>query len=400
MSSSAALRALFHPHEPEQFVEAARANKRLFLSTDRASVFADLLPWPSIAPLISIEGLIAGKIRAMRQGRDLPLEMLTAVSDSKGRRVLAPDVLQQLCHQGLSLILNSIDSRVPAIEAMNAMIERYLRCRTFTNAYISFRRDSAFKAHYDNHNVLILQIHGSKRWWCHGQVDRLPVRNRSFTRLDQLPSAEWEHVLEPGDMLFIPRGDVHHAQVEDENSVHLTVTMIPPNGEDVLKWLGRQSLKMELAREDIPPMATVEELSVRTHLYKEMLRDLIDGLDLAEFLKDADRERPPARPINFGIAPIAEPGVLVQPSLRRHVPLELAFPGELEIKMGDATVRLSQDERRVLFLLLERDSLTVAELAATFPGIDVPVQVAALARKSVVFLFDTDISRGARQLFS
>ncbi len=135
---------------------------------------------------------------------------------------MAPEAIHTICaSRAPRLVLNSIERQIPAIAAMNAMIETLSALReTFTNAYVSFNRDSAFKAHFDPHNVLILQLHGRKRLWCYGQKTRSPWPAR------RLPTTSFRQrngkaFLEPGDILFVPRGDVHRACVEDVNSVHL-----------------------------------------------------------------------------------------------------------------------------------------------------------------------------------
>ena len=35
---------------------------------------------------------------------------------------------------------------------------------TQVNAYLSFSKGGAFKPHWDIHDVLVVQVHGNKRW--------------------------------------------------------------------------------------------------------------------------------------------------------------------------------------------------------------------------------------------
>lgn len=387
MSSTPALRDFFHPVDPAEIADAAMKDHRLFRNTNRADAFARLLPWERLNTLITSDALMSGRISLARLGRTLPLEMASLPGRPKSGDWVAPEAIHNLCQQGASLVLNSIERQIPAIAAMNAMIERYLRCETFTNAYVSFNRDSAFKAHFDPHNVLILQLHGRKRWWCYGQKDAFPMAGKTFAD-DQLPAAEWEGVLEPGDILFVPRGDVHRACVEDVNSVHLTVTMTPPTGADVFARLAQQTLGDERGRRYLNVLGDAGARQDDRDALRDMFHRMVDALDLDAFLADADRLRPAARPFNLGLLQSLSPQTEVQPALRRRIDLPEAQSGDVRVMIGGTTVTLTAAERDVLAALLAADSLTVAGLEATLPGRDVHTAVAGLARKALVFLFD------------
>lgn len=388
MSCTPALRDFFHPVNPAEIADAAMMDQRLFRRTDRAAAFARLLPWERLNTLITGDAMMSGRISLARLGRTLPLEMASLPGRPKTGDWVAPEAIHNLCQQGASLVLNSIERQIPAIAAMNAMIERYLRCETITNAYVSFNRDSAFKAHFDPHNVLILQLHGRKRWWCYGQKEVYPLAGKSFAD-DQLPAAEWEGVLEPGDFLFVPRGEVHRACVEDANSVHLTVTMTPPCGADVFARLAQQTLGEERGRRYLRVAGDAGARQEDRDALRDMFHRMVDALDLEAFLADADRQRPAARPFNLGFLQSLSPQTEVQPALRRRIGLPEAQGGDVRVMIGGTAVTLNAAERDVLAALLAADALTIAELEAALPGGDIQAAVAGLARKALVFLFDS-----------
>ena len=388
MMASRGLRNLFHPIDPGEILGAADENRLLFRHTDRSEMFARLLPWATLNTLILSEKLLSGSMGFWRQGRKVPWKMLGLSARKPDGDWPTADLVQSLCDQGMSIVLNNIGDDVPAIAAMNAMVERYLRCNTHTNAYASFKHDSAFGAHYDSHNVLVLQLHGSKRWWSHGQVASFPQEGKVFRSLEELPPAEWEGVLEPGDILFLPRGHVHRATANDTYSVHLAIGLTPPNGEDVLKWLARQALASERARQYIPAHAAPRALNQHCDDLRAMLHQMADKLDLADFLADADLARAPARPLNLGLSQALALATHVQPALRRRIALPPVHHGEARLCLGDMKVTLTVGERDVLAKLLDEDAMSLAELAEALPETDVKAAVASLARKSLIFLFE------------
>jgi hypothetical protein len=97
------------------------------------------------------------------------------------------------------------------------------------NAYITPPQNRGFDDHYDVHDVFVLQIEGTKRWIIHEPVHTDPLRDQPWTdrRSAVAEAAKGEAyidtVLEPGDVLYLPRGWLHAAQAQGEVSIHLTL---------------------------------------------------------------------------------------------------------------------------------------------------------------------------------
>ncbi len=97
------------------------------------------------------------------------------------------------------------------------------------NAYVTPPQNRGFDAHYDVHDVFVLQIAGTKRWIVHEPVHPDPLRDRPWTdhRTAVAEAARGEAhldtVLEPGDVLYLPRGWLHAAEAQGAVSIHLTL---------------------------------------------------------------------------------------------------------------------------------------------------------------------------------
>jgi hypothetical protein len=374
---------LFHPHDPALVEAAMLANTRLHLKDGNAAAFAKLLPWETLNTLPTAERLLDSELKIAQRGRDAWFDMAVPRAKHGEERPLRAEALHGLCDQGMSLVLNSVEKRVPAIAALNAMVERHFRARVATNAYVSFQAESAFPPHFDDHNVLVLQVHGSKRWFLHGQPYRYPLVNDRFPHPKDPGPVEAEILMEPGDLLFVPRGDVHWAEVAGPSSLHLTLTVQPTRGRDLLRWLGTVAEREEIGREDINPLEGPEAQAGRAERLRTMLRALADGLDLDAFQDEADQAREPVRPFNLGHLHELTPGTLVLPSLRRRI----ALPEDGKLGPAGGNASITAGEREVLKLLLARDGLTVGELATALTSADVTKAVNGLARKALVFLF-------------
>lgn len=109
------------------------------------------------------------------------------------------------------------------------------------NAYFTPPHAQGLAPHYDDHDVLVLQLHGAKRWRLHGEAVKWPRK----PMVDALPrafiKAQPEDVtLTPGDLLYLPRGFVHEAASQQSSSLHLTLSVQAATWANVIERLIEQ----------------------------------------------------------------------------------------------------------------------------------------------------------------
>lgn len=123
----------------------------------------------------------------------------------------------------------------PIAELCHALSE-YFRCSTYGNVFLTPKNARGFPPHYDTHDVVVLQLHGEKTWRFRGSGFRRPLaRHQLPTSLDpaSLPKG-FEVTLRPGDVLYVPRGEIHEASTATTSSMHLTVGIMSLTVEDVV----------------------------------------------------------------------------------------------------------------------------------------------------------------------
>lgn len=130
---------------------------------------------------------------------------------------------------GYTIVLESVQRYVRALAALLHSVEIELNFAAQVNAYITRPESQGFVCHYDDHDVLILQIRGSKMWHIYDGADVTP---HQMTRHDPVDSSALpppaDVCLETGDLLYIPRGRVHAAEATADVSVHLTLGLQAP----------------------------------------------------------------------------------------------------------------------------------------------------------------------------
>ena len=358
---------------------AVADENRLHLRGADSARIARLLPLDALNALMTGEGFFTGRFKLLRDGHVVPIDMFVR-RDGGGRRLDAAR-LASICGQGAAVFVEGIHAIVPAIAALTALLERRYRCTAGANLYAAFAGGSALKPHFDPYDVLVVQLHGQKRWTGFGQTYRHPVDGADFPQPASDPGpALWSESMAAGDLLYLPRGEVHRAEFDaGEMSVHLAIGLKPPLGADALRWLAKGALADEAGRESVRAIADPAERAAQQARLRALFARLAGDFDLDAFLAARDAERAPAQPLGLGLAETLEEGVRILPALRRRIAPD--SPAWEALSLGE-------DAGAVLALLLERESLSPGEIAAALgwePDRTIEA-VRALAAKALVFI--------------
>src|SRR3546814_3093203 len=126
--------------------------------------------------------------------------------------------LRNDCAAGFTIILNGLERYVGAVAELARGLEVELNFETQVNAYITPPGSQGFLPHYDDHDVIILQIQGSKRWHIYEQEGDVPsseLQQREIFVGEGLSPAT-QLILTAGDVLYVPRGRIHAAETRSE----------------------------------------------------------------------------------------------------------------------------------------------------------------------------------------
>jgi ribosomal protein L16 Arg81 hydroxylase len=132
---------------------------------------------------------------------------------------------------GYTIVMDGVEQYVRAVGTLARSLEVELNFPVQVNTYITPPGQPGLAPHYDDHDVLILQVQGSKIWHLYVGADRPPREIQRDTEkavaVEGLPAPTDVH-LEAGDVLYVPRGRVHAAETASEQSIHLTVGIHAP----------------------------------------------------------------------------------------------------------------------------------------------------------------------------
>jgi hypothetical protein len=134
-------------------------------------------------------------------------------------------------HHGYTVILNHLQDRWPPLRVLCRDFEEDLNASTpflikgpfNSNLYLTPRNAQAASPHYDDHDVFVLQLEGSKNWTLYNQLVRFPMEALADLPREELGSPLHTVHLSAGDLLYIPRGYPHEAATSEDYSMHLTI---------------------------------------------------------------------------------------------------------------------------------------------------------------------------------
>ncbi|XP_037813412.1 bifunctional lysine-specific demethylase and histidyl-hydroxylase NO66 isoform X2 [Lucilia sericata] len=140
-----------------------------------------------------------------------------------------PPVVWDHYGQGCSIRLLNPQTFLPGLFTLSTTMQEYFHCLVGANAYLTPPNSQGFAPHYDDIEAFVLQIEGRKRWKLYkprNTSEILPrYSSKNFTQ-QEIGKPVLEEVLEPGDVLYFPRGTIHQACTEPGyHSLHITLSV-------------------------------------------------------------------------------------------------------------------------------------------------------------------------------
>lgn len=244
-----------------------------------------LMGWDELNRLLGMTTIWSQNSLALMLDRQpVPPASYSSLAEGRdGGKVLRPDPVrvERLLGQGATLVLNDIDQLTPALSDFCRVMEAALGAKLQANLYLSSQRRQGFKVHYDTHDVFAVHVMGEKTWMVFVGRSLDPIAHPLFKDLpDEHHEAAkgelWREVrLQPGDLLYLPRGQYHYALADDEPCAHIAFGATFPIGLDVIGHLFERMVQEPIARANLPADAAAlrERLAALAERARTLLAD-------------------------------------------------------------------------------------------------------------------------------
>ncbi|MET3623282.1 JmjC domain-containing protein [Burkholderia ambifaria] len=207
-------------------------------------------------------------------------------SNPRGGRfaTIIPDLLYRALDDGCTIIIDGCQDYFPSVLALTNEIENHFKCQSWANIYISAKCGTGFGCHFDDHDIISVQLSGTKRWNIYKPTYISPNRgDKSFYLNPPTSAPDLVENLSPGSSLYLPSGYWHDVQTISTYSLHITLGLDFPSKLDVARAMINKLGLNEIFRGHINFSINSPEL----YSFRENLINAIRELDFGECMKNA-----------------------------------------------------------------------------------------------------------------
>lgn len=216
--------------------------------------------------------------------------------------------LGRILNGGGTVVLDHVDFFDPTLEGACRALGWWSGELTSANAYLAVGDTDGFHLHWDDHEVIAVQLSGEKSWEVRGPSRPAPMYRDAERNREPSEEVLWKGTMRAGDVMHIPRGFWHTAtrlgSGDGGHSLHVTFGFTKRTGVTWVNFLSDTARADEAFRRDVesPGAAGHEELM-------DKLTALAREYSPGQYLDTLRANTPPARHVPYVAAFGAPEGV-------------------------------------------------------------------------------------------
>ena len=273
---------MLDPFDPNEFLTKHWTQKFLIVR-GHDKKFEDFFSWEDFNRVLGshISAMTGNYIGLSKDGKGIPRNRYTHRKSGK----YSSEKINALCREGATLILNTVNLLDNKLKHLISRLSAEFGERAQVNVYASWKNTQGFNAHFDTHEVIILQIEGSKEWDLYEDHPTQYPKLEHHDSFDPQQMTPTKFTLNKGDLLYIPRGIWHSAITVDEPSLHLTIGLPCRTRTHFLRWAIEEMYDLKSFRENLPVSYGADQ---SPGYVDEDMNDVLEVLkkDISSFLSD------------------------------------------------------------------------------------------------------------------
>ena len=207
------------------------------------------------------------------------------------------DAVGRILSGGGTLVLDTVNQFDPTLETACRALSWWTGDLVSVNAYLAVGDTPGFDLHWDDHDVICVQVAGQKSWEVRAAARPVPMHRDSEPNIEPAQEVLWSGTMQVGDVMHIPRGFWHAATrvgAGDGISLHLTFGTTRRTGVAWIQHLADEARDMEQFRTDLENPGGAD-----TELLTTKLLDLACGLSPQHYLQKMREAMPPGRHLPY-----------------------------------------------------------------------------------------------------
>jgi len=284
---------------------------------------------------------------------------------------------------GGTVVLDQLHNKDPKLNLLCRALAPDFSHRFQTNLYLTPPNGKGFSPHWDNHDVFILQVVGSKKWQIEKQRRALPQKGEAMGDEGRELTGDLHTLtLNKGDLIYIPRGFVHAAECDAEASLHITLGVTGTYWEDLLYAAIQSKIRQDKELGGLLPLGFMQ--GSRESLVTQT-RDIFRQIADETFLGAAVDEFRDKCVTNYKLDTSGQIVDFLQPSPLLITDVVGPRRGIVyQIHPSDDGVRVNLGARSIIFMDIFKDALDFALSKPSFSIRDIPGDLADVER--IVFI--------------
>jgi hypothetical protein len=313
--------------------------------------------------LVMRRSLAPPQFRCLQNGQEVHPRSFTSTRTTRRAQpipMVDMDRLGKLIQDGMTAVLDSTDTFDPTLEVACRALQWWTGELVKVNTYLTTRDASGFDLHWDDHDVIVVQVAGAKSWEVRAATRVAPMFRDTEPPGEPSTETVWSGTMTAGDIMHIPRGFWHRATraergeaTADDFSLHVTFGIEQRTGVDWIAWLADQARANELFRRDLGAQPDSSTLA-------EAIAELADTHGPRTFVAERRRTQPVRRhPSTWGVFGIPDTIVCMtefQPDI------DEADDGSVAVEAAGRRVRFAAKALPALRMLLSGAPVSVAEV--------------------------------------
>lgn len=296
--------------------------------------------------------------------------------------------LGMLLREGATVIMDQANVFDPTMDVACRALQWWSRERVQVNAYLTTNDAAGFPLHWDDHDVVIVQLAGEKEWEVRSTSRRVPMYRDSDPNSTPSDEIIWSGVMRTGDVMHIPRGHWHQATRTGSGSgksLHITFGITKRTGASWLAWLADWCREREVFRHDLDRRHGTGGEALTT-----AATQLVGERSPADFLAAYEQETTLPRHVPF----LDILGPLDAVVCTTHFPPRIQESGEtVDVLVSGKKLTLAAKALPALRLLLSGQPVGL-ERAAAIVGAEVTEVAEILVKEELCAVLTPELSSG------
>lgn len=226
-------------------------------SLDDTALIARIMTANRLLDIAMRRSLNRPQFRCFQKGEEVhPAVYYTDSVSPRGQSIPMVNMrsLGRLLDEGATVIMDQANVFDPTMEVACRALQWWSGERVQVNAYLTTNDASGFPLHWDDHDVVIVQLAGEKAWEVRATSRNVPMYRDADPNATPSDEIIWSGTMRTGDVMHIPRGHWHQATRTGSGtgrSLHVTFGITKRTGASWLAWLGDWCREREVFRHDL-----------------------------------------------------------------------------------------------------------------------------------------------------